>query len=170
MLKLKSNTIFKKIFKNFNYKKYQNSTYRDYLSANELISMFNLGIEEIEGCYFLKYYKVSSNGIKKLNEYNKSELEKDVNEICLGDYLSKPIRNERALIIGYFLFEYLYFKLKFTYPNVNFRIIISYNVKSSLKLNDCTIIFYANRKGYKYLDENLESYKFEAIAYIDTFK
>lgn len=146
------------------------NNYKDYLNTNEIIGMFNLGIEKVGDCYFFKSFKIPLIRVKGLTEYNKSEIEKDINEIYLNDYLLRPIRNERAVIIGYFLFEYLYFKLKNQYPNENFRVILTYDLINPERLNTSRVLFYKKREGYIYLDENLNGYKTGAVAYIDTME
>lgn len=135
---------------------------------NEIIGILNQDLIIKDGCYLLNKPGIIKLILKNLNDYDKCESEKDLNEIYLNDYLKKDIRSERSLIISYHFFEFLYYKLKFDYPDINFRIIISYDVKNPFKLNSSHIQFYVKREGYIYLDEDLENYKLEAIAYIDT--
>ncbi len=165
---LKYNKLFKKIINDFNYEKYSKNSFKDYLMLNEIIGILNKDLIIKDECYFLNKPGISKFNFKNLNDYDKCEYEKDLNEIYLNDYLKKDIRSERSLIISYHFFEFLYFKLKFKYPDINFRIIISYDVKNPFKLNSSHILFYVKRQGYIYSDEDLESYKLEAIAYIDT--
>jgi hypothetical protein len=107
------------------------------------------------------------------NEYipDRSGYEYFENHLHTSGLFRDGTKGLHHLLMGVMLAEQLKNKLKLSYPEVTFRIIVSVNVipfdnEDEDVMNDCVVRFYAVREGENILDE-IEEYLYDAIGIID---
>ena len=137
---------------------------------DQLASIASGGFEETDGCVVLKSVLVVAATRRFLEETDQETgIEAALNEINVERFLAKPTdRSELArlgLDFGFLLGKEL------TRSGIAgpFRVIVSTQpADPSLSVGDtCTVRFHRMREGQVWLEDDMESYKLEAVAVLD---
>ena len=136
------------------------------VDLKETLGFIRKNFTEYEDCiFFTNKVKLQKNIWKEYN--NRTQFEAFENHIHMSDF----ILNEHGLILldfGLAIAKVLSLKLNSVFPRYKFRIIISYDITNKFgNYNDCVIRFHKLRSGEKWLANNLEDYKEDAVGYFD---
>jgi hypothetical protein len=121
---------------------------------------------EVDGCFFLEEFWIKSPHASSSSFPDQTGLECFINHLHIEDYIdSRDALNRLSdlyLAHGFLFATHLKEKLAASRPERCFRIIIA------AADGTCTVRFHALREGERWLSDNLEGYREEAVGFIDT--
>jgi hypothetical protein len=129
----------------------------------KLVALLGGGFVEADGCVFFAELKQKAGYLKAETFSDRTGYECFVNHVHLEDYLENG--NLAALVMlgrGLAFAAQLKDRLATLPGKRHFRVIVSFNGSS------CTVRFHAIRADEEWVDKDLDAYKEEAVAVLET--